>query len=115
MGGALRYEEFETHINDEKIKAYLHTLELDVTQIKLLFKLLDTDQGGEVDLQEFVSGCIKLKGGAKTLDLAFLKYQADFLVTNMESLRRFFESQHGQSVPEFPSSPPLSMAKNHAM
>jgi len=64
--GALSLNEFEQHIEDEKILAYLSTLELDVNQVRTLFLLLDVDQTGEVDLEEFVNGCLRLKGELMT-------------------------------------------------
>lgn len=84
--GALSLEEFERHINDEKIIAYMSQLGLDVSQIRTLFKLLDADRTGEVDLEEFVSGCLRLRGGAKNLDLAILTYQVEFLVDHLKDM-----------------------------
>lgn len=78
--GALSLEEFERHIDDEKIVAYLSSLGLDVNQVRTLFVLLDVDQTGEVDIEEFVQGCLRLKGGAKSLDMAIIKYQVEWLV-----------------------------------
>lgn len=86
--GALSYEEFEEHIEDDKIMAYLQTLELDATQIRSLFMLLDVDRTGEVDLEEFVTGCVRLKGGAKNLDMAFLKFQLDYVVHSIKAMQR---------------------------
>lgn len=86
--GALTYDEFEQHIEDDKIMAYLQTLELDATQIRSLFMLLDVDRTGEVDLDEFVTGCVRLKGGAKNLDMAFLKFQLDYVVHSIKLMQR---------------------------
>jgi len=86
QSGALSLEEFERHINDEKIIAYMSQLGLDVSQIRTLFKLLDADRTGEVDLEEFVSGCLRLRGGAKNLDLAILTYQVEFLVDHLKDM-----------------------------
>lgn len=73
--GALSFEEFERHIDDDKIIAFLRSREIDVRQIRTLFHLLDTDQTGDVDMEEFVAGILRLKGGATTLDMAVLNYQ----------------------------------------
>merc|ERR1712032_1050982 len=71
--GALSFEEFEKHIDDEKIIAYLRTLEIDIDQVRTLFTLLDVDNTGEVDLEEFVGGCLRLRGGATSMDMAVLR------------------------------------------
>merc|ERR1719158_894452 len=77
--GALSLGEFEKHIEDEKLAAF----DLDVSQVRTLFTLLDVDRTGEVDLDEFVSGCLRLKGGAKSLDMAILKYQVEWILHNI--------------------------------
>merc|ERR1712061_173008 len=89
--GALSLEEFEKHIDDDKIQAYLKTLEIDVSQVRTLFTLLDVDRTGEVDIDEFVGGCLRLRGGATSMDLAVLKYQVEWIVKKMQSLHKSFE------------------------
>lgn len=37
--------------------------------------LLDTDQSGTIDLEEFVSGCMQLHGPAKSMQLAKMSYE----------------------------------------
>mmetsp|Transcript_13505 Transcript_13505/g.38700 ORF Transcript_13505/g.38700 Transcript_13505/m.38700 type:complete len:112 (+) Transcript_13505:2-337(+) len=37
-----------------------------------MFRLIDLDEDGKVSAQEFVTGCMCLKGGAKTMDVAAL-------------------------------------------
>lgn len=86
--GALSFEEFEKHIEDDKILAYLRTLEIDVSQVRTLFTLLDVDNTGEVDIDEFVGGCLRLRGGATSMDLAVLKYQVEWILRNVQSLSR---------------------------
>eukprot|EP00747_Dinoflagellata_sp_TGD_P034132 gnl/TRDRNA2_/TRDRNA2_137071_c0_seq2.p1 gnl/TRDRNA2_/TRDRNA2_137071_c0~~gnl/TRDRNA2_/TRDRNA2_137071_c0_seq2.p1 ORF type:complete len:850 (-),score=118.34 gnl/TRDRNA2_/TRDRNA2_137071_c0_seq2:124-2628(-) len=93
--GALSLEEFERHIEDENITAFLSTLELDVGQVRTLFALLDVDQTGEVDIEEFVSGCLRLKGGARNLDIAFLQYQIEWILHNVESIHDIVDEKLG--------------------
>lgn len=88
--GALSLEEFEKHIEDEKLTAFLSSFGLDVSQVRTLFTLLDVDRTGEVDLDEFVSGCLRLKGGAKSLDMAILKYQVEWILHNIVSWEKKF-------------------------
>merc|ERR1712173_488569 len=84
--GTLTLEEFEKQMEDENVLTFLSTLELDIDQVKTLLCLLDRDQNGEVDVDEFITGCIRLKGGAKSLDMAILQYQVEWIVYNMASL-----------------------------
>jgi Ca2+-binding EF-hand superfamily protein len=89
--GTLTVDEFEKQIQDENILSYLSTLELDVAQVRTLLTLLDRDQNGEVDIEEFVTGCLRLKGGAKSLDMAMLQYQIEWILRNIEALNKNVE------------------------
>jgi len=86
--GALSLEEFEKHIEDERVMAYLRTLEIEVSQVRTLFTLLDVDKTGEVDIEEFVGGCLRLRGGATNMDLAVLKYQVEWILKDVKSLHK---------------------------
>lgn len=86
--GELCLEEFEKHMDDEKIMAYLRYLEIDVSQVRTLFRLLDVDQTGYVDLDEFVNGVMRLKGGATSMDLAVLKYQVECVLHKVLALSK---------------------------
>eukprot|EP00747_Dinoflagellata_sp_TGD_P209219 gnl/TRDRNA2_/TRDRNA2_82627_c0_seq1.p1 gnl/TRDRNA2_/TRDRNA2_82627_c0~~gnl/TRDRNA2_/TRDRNA2_82627_c0_seq1.p1 ORF type:complete len:598 (+),score=101.70 gnl/TRDRNA2_/TRDRNA2_82627_c0_seq1:77-1870(+) len=71
----LTWEEFQKQIQDRKVMAYFRTLGIDGTEAAGLFKLLDLDGSGAVGINEFVMGCMRLKGGAKTVDVATLMYE----------------------------------------
>jgi len=87
--GSLSIEEFEKHIEDEKITAYLRSRGIDIGQVRTLFTLLDVDQTGDVSMDEFVSGILRLKGGATSMDLAVLTYQVEYI---MQLLTRYMSS-----------------------
>lgn len=86
--GALSLDEFEKHIEDAKLTAFLSSVGLDVSEVCTLFSLLDVDRTGEVDLDEFVQGCLRLKGGAKSMDMAILKYQVEWILHNVMSMEK---------------------------
>merc|ERR1712113_880126 len=46
---------------------------VDVDQFDKLFNLLDTDNSGSIDLDEFTFGCLRLKGEAKCMDIEDLR------------------------------------------
>merc|ERR1711972_113952 len=52
-----------------------HLLELETSEAEGLFHLLDVDESGEVGIEEFIMGCMRLKGTAKSIDLATLLYE----------------------------------------
>jgi len=88
--GTITWDDFETHIGDPKVQAFFNHLELGGADAGRLFRLLDRNGNGRVDAEEFVTGCLVLRGGAKTMDVAavmleqqiFMEYfaeQLDFL------------------------------------
>mmetsp|Transcript_24947 Transcript_24947/g.48655 ORF Transcript_24947/g.48655 Transcript_24947/m.48655 type:complete len:751 (+) Transcript_24947:81-2333(+) len=101
--GTLTLEEFEKQMEDENVLTFLSTLELDIDQVKTLLCLLDRDQNGEVDVDEFITGCIRLKGGAKSLDMAILQYQVEWIVYNMAWLTASVQ-QHMEFFGQTPCS-----------
>jgi hypothetical protein len=78
--GQLSWEEFRIHLNDDRVKAYFQTLDLDIRQAHILFKLLDCNDNGEVGIEEFLDGCLRLRGQAKSLDLNLVIYQLESLI-----------------------------------
>ncbi|CAK0873888.1 unnamed protein product, partial [Prorocentrum cordatum] len=78
--GQLSWEEFRTHLDDDRVKAYFQTLDLDIRQAHILFKLLDCNDNGEVGIEEFLDGCLRLRGHAKSLDLNLVIYQLESLI-----------------------------------
>merc|ERR1712032_1508758 len=75
--GMLSWEEFKTYLQNSKVKAYFQALELDVSQAHKLFTLLDADNSDQVGLHEFLEGCMRLKGQAKSIDVNMLLYESE--------------------------------------
>jgi hypothetical protein len=72
--GVLSWEEFDSKLEDADMVRCFKMLDIDNSEAKGLFTLLDTDMSGEIDAEEFVMGCLRLKGNAKAIDLATLMY-----------------------------------------
>jgi len=75
QSGTISWLEFQRYLEDPRVKEFFKTIELDVTEARGLFKLLDVDESDEVPIDEFVTGCFRLKGGSKSLDLASLMHE----------------------------------------
>jgi len=98
--GAITLEEFEEHIHDDRVQAYFALLELDTTDAFALFKLLDQDGSNNLDPDEFIDGCLKLKGSARSIDLAKLSYEHQWLSKKLMT----FMAQTERKVNEISSS-----------
>lgn len=91
--GYLDLEEFEKHLEDHRVRAYLHYLGLDPDEAKGLFKLLDLGNDGKVGRKEFVLGCMRLKGPAKNVDMATLLYENKRMMELWSSFMTYVEEQ----------------------
>jgi len=78
--------EFEELLKNEDITAYLTSLDIDVTEARSLFPLLDLEQSGDIGVEEFVEGCIRLKGGATAVDLMTLTLETKRLGASMQDM-----------------------------
>jgi len=76
---SLSWEEFQKHLDDKRVQAYFTSLQLDVSQARALFLLLDTDENDQVDIEQFVCGCMRLKGEAKSIDVNMIMYENEKL------------------------------------
>lgn len=70
--GLLTMEELHEYVTDERVKAYFNTLNLDVLCLGKVFKLLDTEQTGEIDVMKFATACIQWRGLATNIDLVII-------------------------------------------
>lgn len=70
----ISWKEFFEALTDEKNVASMKSVDMDVDDAKGLFALIDTKGIGEIPLDEFVSGFLRLQGQARFKDVATLTY-----------------------------------------
>merc|ERR1712187_1038267 len=74
--GYLDLEKFENHLSDIRVQALLRKLGVEFGEAdtaKGLFTLLDFNQNGNVDLEEFTMGLELIHGQAKCIDIAKIR------------------------------------------
>merc|ERR1719375_2200891 len=84
--GFISLDEFEEHLKNDRMQGLIQTFEIDNADAWTLFKLLDTDGGGSVDIEEFVDGCIRLRGGAKSIQMAQVMYHHKWMMDKLVDL-----------------------------
>jgi hypothetical protein len=72
--GMIDKEEFEEVLEDMRMQAWLHVLELEVYEVTALFNLLD-DGDGAISCEEFIGGAMRLKGNARAIDAITLMHE----------------------------------------
>jgi len=73
--GSLSLDELETHLSDPKVIKHFGLLGIEISEARSMFKLLDLSRSGNIGVDEFVFGCMRIKGAAKTVDLLTLMYE----------------------------------------
>lgn len=66
------------------MRAYLATLDLDATRLRDLFSHVDGE--GQVSIDEFVRGAMRLKGVASTQDVAALAKESSAIMSRLDAL-----------------------------
>ncbi|CAK0838250.1 unnamed protein product [Prorocentrum cordatum] len=82
--GDITVEELRGRMKEPEIGAYFSQLGVDSDQVGKLFLLLDRDKSGTLDPEEFMFGCLKLRGAAKNLDVAVLHQEVQWIHETLE-------------------------------
>lgn len=70
--GTITWADFEISMAHVDVETFFSSIDLDVSQAQGLFELLDTSSDGFISSDEFLKGCLRLRGPAKALDLLAL-------------------------------------------
>lgn len=84
--GDISLREFEDHLSDRNIQAMFETLGIGTEDAWDFFKLLDKDGQGLVDLDNFVEGCIRLRGAAKAFHIRAMEYQFRWMMNQVTQI-----------------------------
>mmetsp|Transcript_76725 Transcript_76725/g.193713 ORF Transcript_76725/g.193713 Transcript_76725/m.193713 type:complete len:866 (+) Transcript_76725:65-2662(+) len=68
----MTWDAFMSQLDRPEMRAYFKAMDLDPSEARGLFRLLDMDDSGRIDEEEFLNGCLRLRGPAKALDLALV-------------------------------------------
>eukprot|EP00930_Biecheleria_cincta_P003561 TRINITY_DN10449_c0_g7_i1.p1 TRINITY_DN10449_c0_g7~~TRINITY_DN10449_c0_g7_i1.p1 ORF type:complete len:567 (-),score=93.50 TRINITY_DN10449_c0_g7_i1:66-1766(-) len=103
--GMCPYDEFSIHIQDEKTQALLRSLQIESRDALTLFGLLDSDDSGQIDLTEFVTGCITLRGGAKAVHMEKLNSMNKAITRKLQILECKLDRVAAATEQKSPTTP----------
>lgn len=89
--GSITMEEFTALLDSPQVRTWLSVLELEVREVDGLFQLLDNGDG-LISFEEFLSGVMRLRGGAKTVDLVTLLYENKKLAGQIRAINKSIEN-----------------------
>jgi hypothetical protein len=84
--GTCSLQEFKAHIHDKSVQALLSSLEIEIHDALTLFEMLDANATGDVDLDEFITGCITLRGSAKAVQIEKMQCMTRHLMAEQNKL-----------------------------
>eukprot|EP00929_Paragymnodinium_shiwhaense_P119381 TRINITY_DN91275_c0_g1_i1.p1 TRINITY_DN91275_c0_g1~~TRINITY_DN91275_c0_g1_i1.p1 ORF type:complete len:708 (-),score=108.70 TRINITY_DN91275_c0_g1_i1:340-2463(-) len=94
--GTVSWAEMEAHFQNVQVQGLFQTLGLSSDDLALLFRLIDDDGSGEVNIDEFLDGCLKLKGEAKSIDVHAVWKEVSKLHRVLDTLKSQMSRTHGQ-------------------
>mmetsp|Transcript_152775 Transcript_152775/g.265427 ORF Transcript_152775/g.265427 Transcript_152775/m.265427 type:complete len:281 (+) Transcript_152775:37-879(+) len=72
VGDGVSFDEFSDKMEAPEMQEYFKSINVDPSEAKTLFALLDFDGSGTINPDELVNGCLRLRGSAKSLDMCQL-------------------------------------------
>merc|ERR1712187_788327 len=88
FSGEISREEFLKMIHKDELRIPLEELGISTGEAEGLFTLLDADDSGTIDVDEFVNGCIRVTGGPKAVDLVTVLFEFRKLQKKVRDVQR---------------------------
>lgn len=98
--GIITEDEFMDHLHDPPMQRYLAEMEISADDVKdsHLFQLIDRDGSGGVDVDELMTGCMRLTSPAKGIDVAGIAYDLRVEIQRADSHRQWVEDALGKML-----------------
>jgi len=90
--GKISMSQFTAYMKNEEAIALFAVLGIEVSDALILFNALDLDESQEVEVDEFVIGCMNLRGNARNVDMVTL------LRENKRVLRKLTDNTKSERV-----------------
>lgn len=96
--GQISREMLEDAFEKDRVRHFFSVLEIEVHDSNYLFDMLDLDQSGVVEIEEFVTGCLKFKGSAKSIDVHTLMFEISRMMTKWDGLFKTISGHSGRAA-----------------
>merc|ERR1712224_261038 len=81
--GNISFAEWTDALLNPAISALVTSLGIDRIDVGSIFKLLDTDESGDVSLVELIEAFHRLRGNAKSIDIQLLMVRTNFCIAQV--------------------------------
>jgi len=82
---------FEEKINTPEVRDYFESLRLDIWDAWTFFKMVDDDGGGTIPMDEFLMGCLRLRGQARAVDVGRIIHDQQWMIKNFGKFQTHVE------------------------
>lgn len=88
--GVVTFGMFEEALlnEDTQLKVYLDSMGITPDDAWNLFRLLDTDESDDIEMEEFVAACLRLRGSARAVDSHLLMYESRWTMRKVTEVQR---------------------------
>lgn len=83
----MSWEIFESKLSTPEMLEFFKAINVDSSEAEGLFQLLDMDKSGAISAEEFLNGALRLRGPAKSLDMALVLQEVHRLSNHLRSLQ----------------------------
>merc|ERR1712228_849165 len=87
-----------------QMQEFFKAIDVDQSEAKGLFHLLDLDNSGSVSAEEFINGCLRLRGPAKSLDLALLIQEVRIALSQLKRINEHIQKEKKCQLPRIRQS-----------
>ncbi|CAE7624468.1 Scn11a [Symbiodinium pilosum] len=84
----INMQDLKDAMSAHKLSSFFESMGISTGDVWTLFKVIDTDGSGTIDMDEFVSGCMRLHGPAKSLDIAKMEFEHEVTRDSIASLEK---------------------------
>jgi len=92
---SLTRDQFRMQMRSLEVKKEFSKCKLDVTDIDAFFNLMDAEQSGEVDVEEFIVGCMRVRGMSNEVDTGITIQETKLLAQRMHKTLKTIQKQSG--------------------
>lgn len=90
---SLTRDQFRVQMRRPDVRQFLAKFKLDATDVDALFDLMDVDQTGEVDVEEFIVGCMRVRGMSNEVDTGITVQETKMLAKRIHRTMKTIQKQ----------------------
>jgi voltage-gated sodium channel len=91
--GLMTSQQFEELLANPRPRALMARMGLQIHEAQSMFSLLDPEFRGYISIEEFLVGCMRMRGGAKTVDLHTLMCKNTKLLAQIKDLKQYVRGE----------------------